>query len=133
MFSRTIALTGLLAVLAAGCGSGMLKTKGRVTKSGEPLVLKPGEDVCLYFYPLNADGTLGKTVFPAYFNAADSTFQVTGNDRNGMPPGKYRVAVEHTVNKKDLLKGAYDMMKSPYVFDVDSKTKEIVIDLDKPS
>jgi hypothetical protein len=35
-------------------------------------------------------------------------------------------------NKKDLLNGKYDQLASPYIFDVDADTEEIVIDLDAP-
>jgi hypothetical protein len=110
----------------------MLTPKGRVVKSGAPITLKPGEDLGVFFYPIDAGGNLGRTVYPALFRAEDSSFRVTGSDRRGMPPGKYRVAVELKLNKRDLFKGAYDMTKSPFVIDVDSKTGEIVIDLDKP-
>ncbi|WP_020468153.1 hypothetical protein [Zavarzinella formosa] len=132
MISRTMFMAAVLLSMAlAGCGSGMLKTKGRITKSGAPFTLKQGEDLCIYFCPVKADGSPGTTVYPAFFNPADSTFQVTGSDKNGMPAGKYRVWMEHTINKKDLFKGAYSMTNTPYVFDVDSSTREIEIDLDK--
>ena len=123
----------LCTVTLAGCGDGMLTTKGRVVKNGAPIALKPGEDLGIFFYPLGSDGKLGTTVYPALFSAADSTFRVTGNDRRGMPPGRYRVAVELKLNKKDLFRGAYDMNNSPFVFDVDSRTGEILIDLDRPN
>ena len=122
----------VVATLVAGCGDGMLTPKGRVVKSGAPIVLKPGEDLGVFFYPLDGEGKLGRTVYPALFRAEDSSFRVTGSDRRGMPPGKYRVAVELKLNKRDLFRGAYDMTNSPFVIDVDSKTGEIVIDLDKP-
>ena len=135
MTSYRIGTAALLcALVLTGCsGDGLLKTKGRVVKGGAPITLKEGEDLGIFFYPLNGDGKLGTTVYPAFFNAADSTFHVTGSDRRGMPPGKYRVAVELKLNKRDQFKGAYDMNHSPFVFDVDANTKEIVIDLDKKS
>lgn len=127
----TAAFLGVLVLTGCG-GDGLLKTKGRVVKDGAPFVLKEGADLGIFFYPLGGDGKLGTTVYPAYFNAADATFRVTGSDRRGMPPGKYRVAVEHKLNKKDLFHGAYDMNTSPFIFDVAATTEEIVIDLDKP-
>jgi len=130
---RAGAAAVLCTVMLTGCGDGMLHPKGRVVKGGAPVTLKDGEDLGIFFYPLNGDGKLGTTVYPAFFNAADSTFHVTGSDRRGMPPGKYRVAVELKLNKRDQFKGAYDMNHSPFVFDVDANTKEIVIDLDKKS
>jgi hypothetical protein len=131
---RLGAAAALCALALTGCGgNGLLKTKGRVVKGGAPFVLTDGADLGIFFYPLGGDGKLGTTVYPAFFNAADATFTVTGSDRRGMPPGKYRVAVEHKRNKKDLFNGAYDMNKSPFVYDVDAQTTEIVIDLDKKS
>ena len=88
---RTSAAAALCATLLTGCGGdGLLKTKGRVLKGGVPFTLKEG-DLGIFFYPLGGDGKLGTTVYPAFFNAADSTFHVTGNDRRGMPPGRYRL------------------------------------------
>ena len=60
------------------------------------------------------------------------TFQPAGKNGRGMPPGKYRVAVELMKKKKDQLRGKFDAEKSPFVFEVDAKTAEIVIDLDNP-
>ena len=132
--SRTAAALVLTAILLAGCGGGgMLKPKGRVVQGGTAFTIKEGADLGVFFYPLDADGKLGKTVYPAYFNASDGTFTVTGSDKRGLPPGKYRVVVEHKLNKKDLFNGTYDMNRSPFVFDVDTNTAEIVIDLDKKS
>ncbi len=49
----------------------------------------------------------------------------------GLPPGKYRVAVQLLKKKQDLFGGKYDAQKSPFVFDIDAGTKEVVVDLDK--
>jgi hypothetical protein len=49
-----------------------------------------------------------------------------------MPPGKYRVAIELDRHRSDLLSGRFDAENSPFVFDVDAHTPEIVIDLDQP-
>ncbi len=130
---RTAATVAACALLAAGCGGdGFLRPKGRVVRGGEPIALKDGEDLGVFFYPLTGDGHLGKTVYPAYFNAADSTFLVTGSDCRGLPPGRYRVAVELKKDKKDVFGGAFNMNNSPFVVDFDSKTGEVLIDLNKP-
>jgi hypothetical protein len=49
-----------------------------------------------------------------------------------MPPGKYRVAIELDKHRSDLLRGRFDAENSPFVYDVDAGTPEIVIDLDHP-
>jgi hypothetical protein len=130
---RAGAAAVLCTVMLTGCGDGMLQPKGRVVKGGAPVTLKDGEDLGIFFYPLGGDGKLGTTVYPALFNAADSTFRVTGSDRRGLPPGKYRVAVELKLNKRDLFKGAFNMNNSPFTVEVDSSTREIVVDLSRKS
>ena len=52
--------------------------------------------------------------------------------KKGMPPGKYRVAVEYKRNKRDVFQGKFDENRSPFGFEVDSRTAELVIDLDGP-
>ena len=125
---------GLLAVLlAAGCGgSGKLQTKGRLLKDGAPLVPAEDEIVRILFVPLPEGGARVTDFYVATFNRTDGTFQAAGNDGKGMPPGKYRIAIEHLKDKKDLLKGALSPERSPITRDVDAKTGEIVLDLARP-
>jgi hypothetical protein len=49
----------------------------------------------------------------------------------GIPPGKCRICVEHERKRRDLFEGADNTDTTPYVFDVDSRTRELVIDLDR--
>jgi hypothetical protein len=84
------------------------------------------------FVPILPDGKPPADHYFAEYNTADGTFQSSGKDKKGMPPGKYRVAVEYKRNKQDVFGGKYDENQSPYVFDVDSGTQELVIDLDHP-
>jgi hypothetical protein len=121
-----------LCLLAAGCGDGKLRTAGRVVKDGRPLVPKDGESIRVTFVPILPDGKPPADHYFAEFNPADGTFRPAGKDKKGMPPGKYRVAVEYKKNKQDIFNGKFDEDLSPYVFDIDAHTTEIVIDLDKP-
>jgi hypothetical protein len=90
------------------------------------------EYVRVTFFPVTADGKPPKNTYAATYNGTDGTFQAVGPDGKGIPPGKYRIAVEHEdARRKDVLRGAYDGDRSPFVFDVDARTKEIVIDLEK--
>jgi hypothetical protein len=82
--------------------------------------------------PILPDGKPPADHYFAVFNPADGTFQSGGKDLKGMPPGKYRVAVEYKKNKQDVFEGQFDENRSPYVFDVDGGTTEVVIDLDHP-
>jgi hypothetical protein len=116
---------------AVGCGPTYLKTKGRVVKDGVPFTPSEDEVFRVLFVPIPKDGEEVKDVFAAQFNKKDGTFQVAGKDLKGMPPGKYRVAFEFRT-KGERLKGKLDTENSPYIFDVDSSTQEILIDLEKP-
>jgi hypothetical protein len=129
---RILAAAAALCLLVAGCGEVKLRTSGRVMKDGQPLVPKDGESVRVTFVPLPPDGSPPADHYFAEFNPADGTFHSSGKDRKGMPPGKYRVAVEYKRNKQDVFNGKFDENRSPYVFDIDAHTTEIVIDLDKP-
>jgi hypothetical protein len=127
------ALAGmLLAVTAAGCGTGMLKTKGRLVKGGTPLATEEDDVVRVIFMPVVEKGEVVKDYFMAQFNPADGTFQVVGKDGKGLPPGKYRISVQHLRKKKDLLNGAFGGDTSPFVYDVNASTPELVLDLSRP-
>ena len=122
-----------LCLLAAGCGDGRLRTRGRLLKGGQPLLPRENESVRVTFVPILAGGKPPADHYHAEFNRADATFRSAGKDKKGMPPGKYRVAVEYkNKNKEDTFGGKFDENRSPYVFDIDARTTEIVIDLDKP-
>jgi hypothetical protein len=126
------AVIALTLAAVAGCGSGLLTTRGRVLKGGAPFKPGPGQFVRVTFVPVLAPGKRAEDYYVAEYNAEDGTFQVAGKDRKGMPPGKYRVAVELDKSRADLLKGRFNADNSPFVYDVDSSTPEIVIDLDRP-
>jgi hypothetical protein len=126
------ALAAGLCLLAAGCGDGRLRTRGRLLKGGQPLLPRENETVRVTFVPVLPGGKAPADHYHAEFNRADATFQSAGKDKKGMPPGKYRVAVEYKRQRRDVFAGGFDEDRSPFVFDVDSGTPEIVIDLDRP-
>jgi hypothetical protein len=117
----------------AGCGKsdGKLNVTGKVVRGGAPLKVPEEEYVRVTFFPVTTDGGPPKNTYAASFNRADGTFRALGGDGHGIPPGKYRVAVEHVKKGGDALKGAYDGDRSPLVFEIDRSTKPLVIDLDK--
>ncbi|HLJ93951.1 MAG TPA: hypothetical protein VKU02_12255 [Gemmataceae bacterium] len=119
-------------VLATGCGNGKLQTRGRVLKSGQPLLPREDESVRVTFVPMLPDGKPPSDHYFAEFNPGDATFWAAGKDKQGLPPGKYRVAVEYKKKKRDALGGKFDENRSPFVFEIDSRTPELVIDLDHP-
>ena len=85
----------------------------------------------LIFFPVTPEGGPPLNTYIAAFNPSDGTFRAVGPDGNGIPPGKYRIAVEHSRKRKDLFHGSFDGEHSPFVFDIDASTQDIVIDLDK--
>ncbi|MFL5339636.1 MAG: hypothetical protein ACJ8F7_05650 [Gemmataceae bacterium] len=127
------AIAAGLCLSLVGCGGdGRLRTVGRLVKGGQPLIPKDDESVRVTFVPIRPDGKPPADHYFAEFNPGDGTFRSAGKDKKGMPPGKYRVAVEYKRYRQDVFGGKFDENRSPFVFDVDSGTKEIVIDLDSP-
>jgi hypothetical protein len=133
---RFLAGSGVLAALclaAAGCGGDQkLQTKGKLMKGGKPFIPAAEEQIRVTFVPILPSGGPPRDHYHAVFNRDDATFKSAGKDLKGMPPGKYRVAVEYKKNKQDMFDGKFDEMRSPFVFDVDAATPEILIDLDSP-
>ena len=126
-------LTSLaLGLLISGCGgSGKLQTRGRLLKNGAPYLPPEGDIVRVMFVPI-PDGKERVTDFHmANFDPEDGTFQASGKDLKGVPPGKYRIAIEQLHRRADIFKGAFDAERSPFVHEVNSSTGEIVIDLAK--
>jgi hypothetical protein len=110
-----------------------MNTKGRIIKGGGPFTVPEDDFVRVTFVPVTEGGQHALTGYIADYNNKDGTFKAIGPDLTGIPKGKYRITIAHERKKKDLLKGAYDLDKTPFVFDVNSSSQEIVIDLDKPS
>jgi hypothetical protein len=122
----------LVSFLVAGCGSSRVKVSGRLTKGGVPYVPGNNEMVRLVFSPLDPQASESRGSYLANFNREDGTFKVVGTDGKGIPPGQYRIAIRVLKNRKDLLKGAFEAKKSPFVREVTSSTKEISLDLANP-
>ena len=126
-------LTGLaLGVLISGCGSGKLQTKGRILKNGAAYIPAEGDIVRVMFVPITEGNERVTDFHAAIVDPEDGTFQAAGRDGQGVPPGKYRIAVEHLRNRADLLKGAFDAVHSPFVCELKSSADEVTIDLAKP-
>jgi hypothetical protein len=125
----------IFSVAVGGCGSndGKLNARGRLMKGGAPLATGDADDLRVIFYALTPDGTTGKNSYLAAVDGKDGTFKVIGGDGKGLPPGKYRVCVENLGKKKGLVSSVHNSDVSPFVFEIDWHTKEIVIDLDKTS
>jgi hypothetical protein len=127
---RCLPLALLLVLLAAGCDGSHIKAKGRIVKGGQPFLTQPGEGLRIMFSPVEATGTRYDSYAAAY-HAGDGTFQVTGKDGAGLPPGKYRVSLELMKNRDDLWKGKLRGRKSPYTIEVARGSGDVVLDLDQ--
>ncbi len=126
---RTLAwLCLVLMILATGCGSGKLQTRGHVLNGGQPFMVPEGEYVRLIFVPVVESGNPHET-FVAEYNRKDGSFKVAGKDLQGMPPGKYKIAVEHLRKRADLLKGAFDGDRTPFTCEINNSSDEVTIDL----
>ena len=132
--ARLVPSAALLAgLLAAGCGGPtMIQAKGRVFKGGAPLLPGPDEAVRVMFVPIPEGGERVTDFHMAAYNREDGTFRAAGKDGRGVPPGKYRIAVEYLRNRNDVLKGAFDAERSPFTCVVNGREGELVLDLDKP-
>ena len=133
----------LIAALTAGCGrGGFVIPRGRLTNNGEPFRCENGVAVHMTFIALTPaagpqppagtpTGSAETGAYPAEYYR-DGTFRVVGVDGKGLPPGKYRVAVQAIKQKKDLLEGAYDAQNSPLTCEVKGSSEELHLDLAKP-
>lgn len=142
MFLRILFLLFCLSSLSAmllpltGCARGEPRytVTGRIHNGGKPLPVKPMVGrLNVLFYPVKEEG--GKVVDPQQAVVKDDgTFSVPGTQGNGIPPGKYKIAVTWQDDYPlgpDKLKGAYKLEKTQIVRDVDGE-KEIVIDVSNP-
>jgi hypothetical protein len=128
-----LAAVPLLSLLLVGCGDGKLRTKGQIVKDGAPYTVDEMDVLRITFVPIPEAGEKFMDAYLATFNNSDGTFVAFGKDGKGVPPGKYRIAVERLRNKKDLLRGAFDTEKSPFIREVKTASDTLVLDLAKPS
>jgi len=124
-------LAGVFALSGCG-GNGLLRTQGRLLKDGEEFVPGEGEYIKVTFVPLPPDKKPALNYYFAEVDQESGTFTAAGAQLQGMPPGKYRVAVELIKDRNDQFGGRFDTDRSPFVFDIDKDTEELVLELDKP-
>jgi len=156
-----LALSVLIVSLAAspGCGDGNnIWVTGKLFKSGVKYVPPDDQLVSVTFVALEIQDPSGKPVqggeqFYAEVDQANGTFTVSGNLGQGIPPGKYRVAVTQKMLREaydakphpkatrnivgrvdretDMLKSRFGVQHSPIVREVKT-SGELIIDIDRP-
>ena len=145
------------AACLAGCGGGdTIWVKGVLQKGGEVYKPPEGRKLALHFHQL-ADGTSDKPtgfVELADYDARDGSFTVPGREGNGIPPGKYRIALVETYLREtfdqikkaskphrgqkpldkevNLLESAFGEKTSPFVRDLKTSTN-LTLDMSKPN
>jgi len=147
----------LIAPLAAatGCGGGnTVWITGKLLKGGSPYVPPTDQLVSITFVALQTQDASGKTAqggdpYLAEYDPASGTFTVPGPDRQGIPPGRYRVAVTQRLKREafdalkkgtkkrvdretDTLADRFGVGTSPIIREVKT-SQEVMIDLDRPS
>ena len=132
-------LWALLCLAATGCGGSGERTvsaRGKVTDAGRPLEVK-GRDlglgtVVVQFYRIGQDGRQSTDPEEAQVDA-DGNFKVPGRRGDGIPPGRYRIAVRQwdPYPQVDRLKGRFDERNSPIIREIAGE-EDIVIDVSKP-
>ena len=129
-----IALVSSFAWILTGCGKGdqLIRARGKVVKNGEEFIPDDDESLQVCFIPITDDGKPPRNWYAAEVDPSTGAFYASGAEKKGMPPGKYRVMVELKKNRKDLLKGKFDALKSPFVFEIDDDSEPMVIDLEDP-
>jgi hypothetical protein len=109
----------LLAV--SGCAEKKVSVSGKVTRAGQPL---PAAQTLLVVLVPEGGGISART-YPAETDPATGTFSVAG-----LPPGRYRVAIQHFDDRfRDSLGGVYDLGASPLVYDITGAGQALDIDL----
>jgi hypothetical protein len=136
-------LGALLCMAMAGCGGGekLVTVTGKVLQDGQAVSIEGYEEAaeCLSvaFIPLDEGGNR-KAGARSYSQDVqeDGSFEILGDMGDGIPVGKYRVAVSRVSEageeegEDDLWKGKFGPESSPFVFDING-SHDVEIDIAK--
>ena len=122
----------LISFSLAGCGAGTVVVHGKILLNDQPFSLEKKEQGTVSFNQIR-DGGKGET-FPTRLNP-DGTFVVVGFNRQGIPPGKYRVSLvvrflDPQNPRADL--GAYRPDNSPWIVEVRGGMPELSLSVKTP-
>jgi hypothetical protein len=127
----------------AGCGKGGgtkgFVVKGQVLVKGQPLKLRPNEELTVSFSPANAagKGAAEGAKVPAGGNGTvkgdDGTFTLSSLNGQGIPPGTYEVRVSSQIYGGDgtnRFEQLFDEAKAPLIAEVGDKDgQNFIVDL----
>jgi hypothetical protein len=144
IIARLVSFALLFAVVLvfAGCKSkdktaeGRTKPKGRILENGLPIKvdmakLPPGDPGLQVTFIKIGGVDAGDEVNALITDASTGAFELIGADAKGIPPGKYRVAIQMApVGSPDLLKGKYSREKSKIEVDI-KEGEDLIIDIAK--
>jgi len=91
----TLACCLTLCLLFTACASEekLVKVNGKLKEGEQPFKMDPNGSISVSFVPIVAEGTHFST-YPATVERTDMSFVVPGRKGKGIPPGKYRVAIQ---------------------------------------
>jgi hypothetical protein len=127
MFCSIGLLLGL-SVLGCGPGDPRFIAKGHMILDGKPFQTNERGAIRMFFQPLSETGTES---FSAEYNGEEGSFKVLGKDLKGIPPGKYRVAIQLIKDGNDVFHNKLAGLKSPITCELVDAQSEVTIDLDE--
>lgn len=141
---------GIASLTAPGCGSSdNVWISGKLLKGGVAYAPPGGQRVGLTLHAVEGPSAVASgTSYPARYIPEDGTFDVPGPDGQGIPPGKYRVAISQKMKRDslpsprqprgipfdrdtDFLEAKFGPAMSPILRELTS-SGELVIDLNSP-
>jgi hypothetical protein len=124
----------LLCQCCMGCGSGIVKPTGKLVRNGKPFTLSQKGMITMVLY--KEDDKEGKVPYPIEMRPPQGPgFEVVGRDRNGVPPGKYRVSIRAwdpypAKSDRDFFGNRFNVPQTPLTREIKGN-EEIVIDVGK--
>ncbi len=127
----------LLLLLMCGCSSGprLVKANGQLLFKDAPLVVDEKAGINIWFIRLDPDDA--PATYPASpLNREDATFSIPGAKGNGIPVGKYRIAIRQRMADDlpaniEKMNEMFSRESSQIVREV-TNAEPIVLDLSKP-
>ena len=147
-------------VASPGCGGrgNAVWVTGKLLKGGTQYIPPKDQLVHVTFVALEIEDDAGKTIqsgepYAAEIDQANGTFSVSGPQGQGIPPGKYRVAVTQKMKREafdaanprptksarkrvdreaDMLEDRFGIGTSPIIREM-NQSQDLSIDLDRPT